>query len=229
MKLGSGVSAVIVGGTTGPGAATAEALATAGCKVAILDTHREQGEALAAKVGGLYRPIEDEGEASVDAALAAAREANGVERVLVNFVAEVEHHPTVWRDAEGGVLIHDIPCFERLLRVNLTRTFYLSAKAAQAMMDLPTLGTSGERGVIINLVSGSSEDGLGGEAAFAASEGGVLALTRPMARDLAAEGIRVMTIIPGGAEAAPRVIEICEDDAMNGQVLRLEETLRAAQ
>lgn len=252
MKLGPGISAVVAGGATGLGASTAEALARAGCKVAILDNQREPGESLAQKIDAIYCHIELTSQYTVDAALEFARETNGVERVLVNFAGVSEIQPTAWRDPESGrIFIHDIPSFERLLQINLTGAFYLAARSAQAMMTLPPLGPTGERGVIINSASRSAEDGLGGEAALAASEGGVLALTRPMARDLAGEGIRVMTIMPGLAETNPlpdqpddiaaalvtmelrmeslagsvrvahTVLEICENEALNGQVLRL--------
>jgi NAD(P)-dependent dehydrogenase (short-subunit alcohol dehydrogenase family) len=252
MKLGPGISAVVAGGAAGLGASTAEALARAGCKVAILDNQRAPGEALAERLGAIYCHIELSSQYTVDAALEFARQANDIERILVNFAGVAETQPIAWRDPESGrIFIHDIPSFERLLQINLTGTFYLAARSAQAMMTLPPLGPGGERGVIINTASRSAEDGLGGQAALAASEGGVLALTRPMARDLAGEGVRVMTIMPEMAEINPlaehsddiaaalktmgkqiegladsarvahTVLEICENEALNGQVLRL--------
>jgi NAD(P)-dependent dehydrogenase (short-subunit alcohol dehydrogenase family) len=93
-------------------------------------------------------------------------------------------------------MLHDVPSFERLLQVNLTGTFYMATKSAAAMMTLPPLD-GGIRGVIINSASVAAEDGLEGQAAYAASEGGVLALTRPLARDLVNEGVRVVTIMSG--------------------------------
>lgn len=235
MKLGPGVSTVIAGGATGLGAATAEALAGAGCKVAILDMQKEPGEALARKIGGLYVAFDIGSDASVDAALAFARESHGVERVLVNFIGVVERQPTAWRDPEGGVIrIHDIASFERLLHVNLTGAFRLAAKAAQAMMTLPPASPDGERGVIINSVSAASEDGLRGQVAYAAAEGGILALTRPMARDLAGEGIRVMTIIPGlydvnasGRRSAPDDASPAAGAAQAGDAARAEDIAKA--
>lgn len=250
MKLGNGVSAIIAGGATGLGAAAAEKLASKGCRVAILDMYREPGEALAKRLGGIYCHLEISSEITVDTAFQLAREENGIERVLVNCAGVALEQRAAWRDAQGRIQLHDVPSFERLLQVNLTGTFYMSIKSAAAMMTLPTLD-GGMRGVIINSASIAAEDGLEGQAAYAAAEGGVLALTRPLARDLVEDGIRVVTIMPGRydtmmftersedirqsnqttqqqvpgmsdpAEFADMVVKLCEDDQYNGQVIRL--------
>ena len=202
MRLGNDISAIVAGGAKGLGAAAAEKLAQAGCKVAILDMFRQEGEALAARIGAIYRHLEISSEITVDTALDFAREENGIERILVNCAGIALDQPAVWRDSNTGrILTHDVPSFERLLQVNLTGTFYMATKSAAAMMSLPPLD-GGIRGIIINSASVASEDGKEGQTAYAASEGGVLALTRPLARDLVNEGIRVVTIMSGRYDTA---------------------------
>lgn len=202
MKLGNDISAVVAGGAKGLGAAAAEKLANAGCKVAILDMYREEGEALARRIGAIYRHLEISSEITVDTALDFAREENGVERILVNCAGIASDQPAVWRDPDTGqIKLHDIPSFERLLQVNLTGTFYMATKSAAAMMTLPPLD-GGFRGVIINSASLAAEDGQEGQCGYAASEGGVLALTRPLARDLVNDGIRIVTIMSGRYDTA---------------------------
>jgi NAD(P)-dependent dehydrogenase (short-subunit alcohol dehydrogenase family) len=249
MKLGKDISAIVAGGATGLGAATAEKLAAAGCKVAILDMYREPGEALARKIGGIYCHLEISSEITVDTAIDFAREEHGTERILVNCAGVALEQKAVWRD-NGRVMLHDVPSFERLLQVNLTGTFYMATKSAAGMMHLAPLD-NGIRGVIINSASVAAEDGLEGQAAYAASEGGVLALTRPLARDFVNDGIRVVTIMAGRydtvmftersedvtqkvgtkqrqpaemsdpGEFADMVRKVIEDDDINGQWVRL--------
>ncbi len=249
MRLGNTIAAVVAGGATGLGAAAAEKLAQAGCKVAILDMYREPGEALARKIGGIYRHLEIASEITVDTALDFARDEHGPERILINCAGIALDQRAVWRE-NGRIITHDVPSFERLLQVNLTGTFYMATKSAAAMMTLPPLD-NGIRGIIINSASLAAEDGLEGQAAYAASEGGVLALTRPLARDLVNDGIRVVTIMAGRydtmmfaersedmtekvgshqrqpagmgdpAEFADMVRKVIEDDEINGQWVRL--------
>jgi NAD(P)-dependent dehydrogenase (short-subunit alcohol dehydrogenase family) len=252
MKLGNDISAIVAGGAKGLGAAAAEKLAAAGCKVAILDMYREEGEALARRIGGIYRHLEISSEITVDTALDFAREEHGLERILVNCAGVAIDQPSVWRDSNTGrILLHDVPSFERLLQVNLTGTFYMATKSAAAMMSLPALD-GGIRGIIINSASLAAEDGHAGQAAYAASEGGVLALTRPLARDLVEEGIRVVTVMSGRydtaifaersedmtqkiqttemdpsvladpVEFAETVINVIGDDTINGQWVRMK-------
>jgi NAD(P)-dependent dehydrogenase (short-subunit alcohol dehydrogenase family) len=249
MRLGKDISAIVAGGATGLGAAAAEKLAAAGCKVAILDMYRQPGEALAKKIGGIYRHLEISSEITVDTALDFARDENGPERILINCAGIALDQRTVWREG-GKILTHDVPSFERLLQVNLTGTFYMATKSAAVMMNLPPLD-NGIRGIIINSASVAAEDGLEGQAAYAASEGGVLALTRPLARDLVNDGIRVVTIMAGRydtlmftersedmtekvgttqrqpsgmgdpKEFAEMVAKVIADDDINGQWVRL--------
>jgi len=250
MKLGNEISAIVAGGAKGLGAAAAKKLAEAGCRVAILDMYREEGEAHAAQIGAIYRHLEISSEITVDTALDFVREEQGLERILVNCAGIALEQPAVWRDPESGRLnMHDIPSFERLLQVNLTGTFYLATRSAAAMMSLPPLD-GGMRGLIINSASLVAEDGQAGQTAYAASEGGVLALTRPLARDLVEEGIRVVTIMAGRfdtamftersedmtqkietheedpsgladpAEFADTMLRVIDDDSINGQWVR---------
>lgn len=251
MKLGNDISVIVAGGAKGLGAAAAEKLAEAGCKVAILDMYREEGEALARRIGAIYRHLEISSEITVDTGLDFAREEHGMERVLINCAGIALDQPAVWRDPDTGrIMTHDVPSFERLLQVNLTGTFYMATKSAAAMMTLPPLD-GGIRGIIINSASVASEDGKEGQAAYAASEGGVLALTRPLARDLVNEGIRVVTIMSGRydtadfaqrsedmtqkvatveaddsvladpPEFAELVLKVIADDEINGQWIRM--------
>jgi NAD(P)-dependent dehydrogenase (short-subunit alcohol dehydrogenase family) len=251
MILGSDISAIVAGGAKGLGAAAAERLAAAGCKVAILDMYRDDGEALAARIGAIYRHLEISSEITVDTALDFAREEHGMERILINCAGIAIDQPAVWRDPDTGrIMLHDVPSFERLLQVNLTGTFYMATKSAAAMMTMPPL-EGGIRGIIINSASVAAEDGNEGQAAYAASEGGVLALTRPLARDLINEGIRVVTIMSGRydtavfaersedmtqkvatteqdasvladpAEFAETVLRVIADDEINGQWVRM--------
>lgn len=252
MQLSNQISAIVGGGATGLGAAAAKALAARGVRVAILDMYRAEGEALAREINGVYCHLEISSEITVDTAIEFAREEHGPERILVNCAGVALEQPAAWRDkATGAVMMHDVPSFERLLQVNLTGTFYMTTKAASAMMELPPIDASGARGVIINSASVAAEDGFAGQAAYAASEGGVLALTRPLARDLAPEGIRVVTIMPGRYdtvmftdrgqatrqavgthqenrdgmsdpnEFADIVVRVCEDDRVTGECIRL--------
>lgn len=226
MKLGNQIAAIVAGGANGLGAAAAEKLSEAGCKVAILDMYREEGEALAARIGGIYRHLEISSEITVDTALDFAREEHGLERILVNCAGMALEQKAVWRDFDTGrLMLHDIPSFERLLQINLTGTFYLATKSAAAMMTLPPL-EGGIRGVIINSASLAAEDGQSGQAAYAASEGGVLALTRPLARDLVDEGIRVATIMSGLYDT-PIFAERSEDMTMKVQTMEMDSSVVA--
>jgi NAD(P)-dependent dehydrogenase (short-subunit alcohol dehydrogenase family) len=225
MKLGNDISAVVAGGAKGLGAAAAEKLAKAGCKVAILDMYREEGEALARRIGAIYRHLEISSEITVDTALDFAREENGIERILVNCAGIASDQPAVWRDPDTGqIKLHDIPSFERLLQVNLTGTFYMTTKSAAAMMTLPAL--DGFRGVIINSASLAAEDGQEGQCAYAASEGGVLALTRPLARDLVNDGIRIVTIMSGRYDTA-MFAERSEDMTQKIQTQEMDKSVLA--
>jgi len=198
MKLDQSVSAVITGGASGLGEASARALAETGVKCALFDLNEEAGEALAREIGGTFCKVDVTDEASVDAGLEKARAANGQERVLVNCAGIAHGAKTAVRDRDTGkVTPHDLSAFARVVTVNLVGTFHMCAKSAAGMMTLDPVTADGGRGVIVNTSSVAGVEGQMGQAAYSASKGGVAGITLPIARDLAREGIRVMAIMPG--------------------------------
>jgi NAD(P)-dependent dehydrogenase (short-subunit alcohol dehydrogenase family) len=193
-----GLSAVVTGGASGLGAATARALAAEGVKVAIFDRDPEKGEAMATEVGGVFCHVDVTDEASVDAGFEKARAAIGQERILVNCAGTGNAIKTASRDRQTGAIRHfPLDAFNMIIQINLVGTFRCIAKSAAGMMSLDPLNELGERGVIINTASVAAEDGQIGQAAYSASKGGVVGMTLPIARDLSSEGIRVNTILPG--------------------------------
>jgi len=247
-----GQAAVVTGGGSGLGAATAALLARAGCRVAVLDINRDAAVASAAACGGLGVACDVADAASAEAALAEARVAHGVERVLVNCAGVGTAGRIVGRD---GPLA--LAAFERVIRVNLIGTFNMLRLSAAAMSASEPLD-EGERGVIVNTASIAAYEGQVGQAAYAASKGGVIGMTLPAARELARAGVRVMTIAPGlfhtpmvaqlppevqqslGAsvpypprlglpeEFAALVEHIATNRFLNGEVIRLDGALRMA-
>jgi NAD(P)-dependent dehydrogenase (short-subunit alcohol dehydrogenase family) len=198
MKLDNSVAAVVTGGASGLGEATARMLAGAGAKVTILDMNAERGEQVAREAGMLFIEANVADEASVDAALAKARAAHGIERVLVNCAGIAPGKRTVSKKRDTGELVaHDLASFRRVLEVNLIGTYHMIVKSAVAMAGLDPVTPDGGRGVIVCTASVAAQDGQIGQAAYSASKGGVLGLTLPVARDLSGYGIRVMTIMPG--------------------------------
>lgn len=201
MKLDSSVSAVITGGASGLGAATARRLAAHGVKVAIFDFNPELGEQVASEIGGVFCRVDVTRDDQVDAAFAQARERIGQERILVNCAGIGPAYKTAGRDRKTGVISHfPIDKFEQTVQVNLIGSFRCAAKSAAGMLTLDVLGdefASGERGVIVHTASVAAQDGQIGQCAYSASKGGIVGMTLPMARDLMGEGIRVNTIMPG--------------------------------
>ncbi|MYZ49348.1 SDR family NAD(P)-dependent oxidoreductase [Propylenella binzhouense] len=198
MKLDSTVAAIVTGGASGLGEATARMLAAHGVRVALFDMNAERGRRVAEETGGRFMQVDVTDEASVDAGLAAARDAHGTERILVNCAGIVMGRRTVTRERETGILRpHDLASFRKVIEVNLVGTFHMAAKCAAAMAAAEPLTEDGERGVIVMTSSVAATDGQIGQAAYSASKGGVLALTLPLARDLMGSGIRVLTIQPG--------------------------------
>ena len=198
MKLGPSLAAIVTGGASGLGEATARMLASHGVRVAVLDVGAERGEAVAHEIGGVFCRADVTDEASVDAALARARSAHGVERILVNCAGIVHGGRTVRRDRETGELrAHDVGSFREVIEVNLVGTFSMIVKCAAAMAAEPPLSEDDERGVVISTSSVAATDGQIGQAAYSASKAGVLGLTLPLARDLMDFGIRVCAIQPG--------------------------------
>ncbi|WP_133364799.1 SDR family NAD(P)-dependent oxidoreductase [Qipengyuania sediminis] len=198
MQIGSNTPAVVTGGASGLGAATARALAAKGAKVAIFDMNEEKGNALAAELGGVFCKVNVTSEEDVDAGFAKAREAHGQERILVNCAGIGNAIKTASRSKEDGSIKHyPLSAFEFVIQVNLIGTFRCIAKSAAGMLTLDPLSEDGDRGAIVNTASVAAEDGQMGQAAYSASKGGVVGMTLPIARDLMSEGIRVNTILPG--------------------------------
>jgi len=198
MKLSSEIAAVVTGGASGLGEATARAFAAKGVKVGIFDMNAERGEKVAKEIGGIFAKVNVAGEASVDAGFEAVRAANGTERLMVNCAGIGMGMKTASRKRDTGeILAHDVAAYKRVLDINLFGSFLCASKSAAAMMALEPTDPDGERGLIINTASVAAQDGQIGQLAYAASKGGVLSMALPMARDLAREGIRVNTILPG--------------------------------
>ena len=245
-----GLPAVVTGGGSGLGAATAERLARAGWRVAVLDINGEAAEASAARIRGRAVACDVADAASAEAALAAARAAHGVERLLVNCAGIGTAGRIVGR---AGPL--RLEAFEHVIRVNLIGTFNMLRLSAAAMSGLEPL-EEGERGLIVNTASIAAYEGQVGQAAYAASKGGDASLTLPAARELARAGVRVVTIAPGlfetpmvaglpedvqqslaaGVPYPPRlgrpeeyaalVQHIADNRFLNGEVIRLDGALR---
>jgi NAD(P)-dependent dehydrogenase (short-subunit alcohol dehydrogenase family) len=213
MKIGPDTAVVITGGASGLGEATGRLLASKGAKVAIFDLNRERGEQVASEIGGVFCEVNVTDDAGVEAAFAKARAAHGQERVMLNCAGVGSAVKTASRDRESGrTKRHPMDVFERVVGINLVAAFRCMALSAQGMLDLEKLD-DGERGVIINTASIAAHDGQVGQAAYAASKGGVVSLTLTVARDLMNDGVRVNCILPGifdtplMAKAAPAVRE----------------------
>jgi NAD(P)-dependent dehydrogenase (short-subunit alcohol dehydrogenase family) len=197
MKLDSTVAAVVTGGASGLGEATARALAAQGVKVAIFDMNEAKGEAVAKELGGVFCKVNVTSDADVDAGFEKARAAHGQERILVNCAGTGNAIKTASRDKATGEAKHfPLDAFNMIIQINLVGTFRCIAKSAKGMLDLEPL-QDGERGAIVNTASVAGEDGQVGQAAYSASKGGVIGMTLPIARDLMNDGIRVNTILPG--------------------------------
>jgi NAD(P)-dependent dehydrogenase (short-subunit alcohol dehydrogenase family) len=197
MKVDSSISAIVTGGASGLGEASARALAARGAKVALFDLNEERGEKVAAEIGGTFCKVDVSDEVSVDAGFEKARAAQGQERVLVNCAGIGTIGKTVRRDRETGEISHlAVGLFIKTLQVNLVGTFQCIAKSAAGMMTLDGI-EDGERGAIVNTASVAAVDGQIGQVAYSASKAGIAGMTLPIARDLMSEGIRVNTILPG--------------------------------
>jgi len=198
MQLGKDIAAVVTGGASGLGAATAAALAAKGVKVAVLDVNETAGREVAGRIGGTFAKCDVTSGESIEAALAGARAAHGQERILVNRAGIAIGKRIVRRVKETGAIeAHDLASFAKVIQVNLVGTFLMISKSAAGMMALDAMPPDGERGVIINTASVAAEDGQIGQVAYAASKGGVASMTLPVARDLSRDGIRVCSILPG--------------------------------
>jgi NAD(P)-dependent dehydrogenase (short-subunit alcohol dehydrogenase family) len=246
-----GSSAIVVGGASGLGAATARRLHAAGALVTIADVNAEKGEALAAELGLEFVACDVREEAQVQAAVERAAVAEGGLRIAVCCAG------TGWaQKIAGSKGPHPLMPFETIIQINLIGTFNVLRLAAAAMIANEPLGDDGERGVCVNTASIAAYDGQVGQIAYSASKGGVVGMTLPAARDLAQYGIRVCTIAPGlfdtpllaalpeearqklGAgvpypqrlgqpeEYAHLACHIVENVMLNGEVIRLDGALR---
>jgi len=156
------------------------------------------GEKVAKEIGGAFAKVNVADNASVDAGLAAIRDVNGQERIMVNCAGIGGAEKTVARKRDTGAIVpHDVERYIRIININLIGSFLCASKSAAGMMTLEPTEPDGERGIIINTASVAAQDGQIGQVAYSSSKGGILAMALPMARDLAREGIRVNTILPG--------------------------------
>jgi NAD(P)-dependent dehydrogenase (short-subunit alcohol dehydrogenase family) len=247
-----GSTFLVTGGASGLGAATARMAVEGGSHVVIADLDETRGKALAGELGDAARFVRTDvtDEASAEAAVAAAVNAFGAVHVLVNCAGIVHGETVVGK--EGA---HSLASFARTVNINLVGTFNLIRLAAQAMAKNAS-NEAGERGVIVNTASVAAFDGQIGQAAYSASNAGVVGMTLPCARELARSGIRVMTIAPGlfetpmmasltpevqealgkmvpfpprlgkPAEFASLVREIVANPMLNGEVIRLDGAIR---
>ncbi|MGC2857471.1 SDR family NAD(P)-dependent oxidoreductase [Novispirillum sp. DQ9] len=186
-----GLTAIVTGGASGLGAATARLLAGRGARVGVLDLNGAAAEALGKELGGIGLACDVTNPAHAEQALGAVREALGPERVLVNCAGIGVAKRMVGRD--GPMPLEE---FDRVIRINLIGSFNMMRLSAAAMGTLAPLPT-GERGVVVMTASVAAYEGQIGQTAYAASKAGIVGLTLPAARELAGQGIRVMTIAPG--------------------------------
>ncbi|MGZ5405689.1 MAG: SDR family NAD(P)-dependent oxidoreductase, partial [Nocardioides sp.] len=190
----TGASALVTGAASGIGAAVARRLAAAGATVVVADLQAEKGEALAAEIGGVFCSVDVTDTAQLEAAVRRATE-RGPLRVLVNSAGVGWAQRTIGKDGEFDSA-HDLGAFKKVVAINLVGSFDAIRLAATEMSKLdPT--ESGDRGAIVNIASVAAFDGQIGQAAYAASKGGLVGLTLPVARDLAASAIRLNTVAPG--------------------------------
>ncbi len=245
-------AAIVTGGASGLGAATARKLAAQGAKVAVCDLNAKLAESVAAEIGGVAVVCDVADSAAAEAAVAQAAKAHGPARVLVNCAGIGVAKRVVGRD--GAMPLAD---FEKVIRVNLIGSFNMLRVATTEMSKLQPLAT-GERGVVVNTASVAAYDGQIGQAAYSASKGGIVSMTLPIARELAQFGIRVVTIAPGlfltpllqnlpqeaqdslaaaipfphrlgqADEFASLALHMVDNPYLNGEVVRLDGALRMA-
>ena len=195
----TGASALVTGAASGIGAAVARQLAAKGAKVVVADVQADKGEALAAAIGGSFAQVDVTDTEQIKAAVEMAGEL-GPLRVLVNSAGIAPAARTVGRDGTYDSA-HDLDIYKKVIAINLIGTFDAIRLAGTAMGRLePT--ESGERGAIVNMASAAAFEGQIGQAAYASSKGGIVGMTLPVARDLAAIGVRVNTLAPGLIDTA---------------------------
>jgi NAD(P)-dependent dehydrogenase (short-subunit alcohol dehydrogenase family) len=253
MKLNA-TAAIISGGASGLGEATARELASAGSRVVVADLNEERGKTIASELGGLFVKTDVADEQSVQAAVDAATGLGVPLRVVVSCAGIGWAARTVGRDGTP----HDLAAFKKVIDINLIGTFNLMRIGAAAIARTEPVDADGQRGVIINTASVAGIEGQTGQVAYSASKGGIIGMTVPAARDLGAIGARVNTIAPGiidtpiygsgegseafkakliapvafpkrlgtGAEFAQLVRSLIENDYMNAEVIRFDGGIR---
>src|SRR5699024_4765233 len=190
----TGASAIVTGGASGIGAASARRLAARGAKVVIADLKAEDGEKLAGEIGGAFVTVDVTDTAQIEAAINKALEL-GPLKALVNSAGVGSAQRTIGRDGEFSSA-HDIDAYKKVVAINLIGTFD-AVRLAASKMSLNDAGDDNDRGAIVNLASVAAFDGQIGQAAYSSSKGGVVGMTLPVARDLSASGIRLNTVAPG--------------------------------
>jgi len=246
----NGIAAIVTGGASGLGKATAAMLAARGAKVTIFDLNEPVGRATAAEIGARFVSVNVGDEAGLAAGLDAGESAHGVARILVNCAGIAPAAKTVGKEN----VPHPVEIFRKTVEVNLIGTFNVISRFAARAATVPEI--EGERGVIINTASVAAFEGQIGQAAYSASKGGVVGMTLPIARDLAQHKIRVMTVAPGifhtpmleslpqhvqealgaqvphpsrlgkPAEFAQLIEAIVRNPMLNGEVIRLDGAIR---
>ena len=191
----TGASAVVTGGASGIGAACARQLAARGAKVVVADLNEDLGGKVAAEIGGAFVKVDVTSTDDLKAAVDKAEELGPV-RVLVNSAGIGWAQRTVGKDGSYDSAA-DLDAFKKVIAINLVGSFDAIRLAATAMSRTEPLDETGERGAIVNLASVAAFDGQIGQASYSASKGGVVGMTLPIARDLAAIGVRVNTVAPG--------------------------------
>jgi NAD(P)-dependent dehydrogenase (short-subunit alcohol dehydrogenase family) len=189
----NGTTAIVSGGASGLGEATARRLAAAGSFVVVADLSEDRGKAVADEIGGTFARTDVADEASVQGAVSAAVAAGPPLRVAVSCAGIAWAARTVGRDGTP----HDLAAYQKVIAVNLVGTFNLMRLAAAAMAGTAPADADGQRGVVINTSSVAGIEGQIGQIAYSASKGGIIGMTVPAARDLAAIGVRVNTVCPG--------------------------------
>ena len=252
MKI-KGMSTIVTGGASGLGEATARRLAKAGAKVTIFDMNAERGPQVATDISGHFEKVDVTSEEDVTKALEASAALHGEARILINCAGIAIGEKTVGRDN----IPHDYARFKKSIEVNLIGTFNVIRLTAARMAGLDPLDTL-ERGVIVTTASVAAIEGQIGQVAYAASKGGIVGMTVPIARDLSGLGIRICTIAPGlfltpMMEGLPQDVQdslgksvpfpsrlgtpdeyaqlaqhICENAMLNGETIRLDGALRMA-
>jgi len=253
MKLSKKISAVITGGASGLGAAASEILSSKNVKVTLFDSNEDKGKKQAKKISGFFKNVDVTSPESIRNGLIDARKIFGQERICINCAGIAPAMKTVSR---GNA--HDSKLFSNVISVNLLGSFFVASQSASGMSSAEEINKDGERGIIINTSSIAAFDGQIGQAAYAASKGGVASLTLPMARDLSSKGIRVVSIAPGVFEtpmlkSMPKEIQhnissqipfpnrlgkpeefafliqhIIENIMINGEVIRIDGSIRMA-